>query len=97
VQRVQRTEPEGGELAGAGLDSGIQRHIDGGTVDPEGRCESAVLSGIRIVLDQMGGRADEAIPPASARATMAATAIASSRTRDWRWSSNGRLSEQMSR
>jgi hypothetical protein len=59
VQRVQRTESESGELAGAGLDVGVQRHIDPGTVDPEGRCEPAGLPGIRVVLDQMGGRADE--------------------------------------
>lgn len=59
MQRVQRTESEGGELAGAGLHTGVQRHIDPGTVDPEGRREPAVLPGIGIVLDQMGGRADE--------------------------------------
>jgi hypothetical protein len=28
------SESEGGELAGAGLDTGVLRHIDPGTVDP---------------------------------------------------------------
>jgi hypothetical protein len=42
---VQRIESEDRELAGAGLDTCVQRHIDPGT-DPECRREPAVLPGL---------------------------------------------------
>jgi hypothetical protein len=80
MQRVQRTESKGGELAGTGLDTGVQRHIDPGT-DPEGRREPAVLPGLASFSTRWAGERMRVISPASARSTMAATAIASSRTR----------------
>ena len=56
MQGIERTKSEPDKLAGAALNLGVQRHIDCGAVDPEGCRKPAALSGIRVVLDQMGGR-----------------------------------------
>ena len=59
MQRIERPEAERDQFAGAALDFSIQRHVDGGAVDPERRGEPAVLLRIRVVLDQVSGGAYE--------------------------------------
>jgi hypothetical protein len=97
VERIERTESGRDEFASTDLDRGVERHVDRRAVDPESSREPTILAGVRVGLDQMGGRADESDFAGLRVGDDGATAVVSSRTRGCRWSSNGHFREHMSR